>query len=269
MTAEVALTLDVEGDFGTASLRGVDEVLPRLLDALDARGVPATLFVVGEVARQRGAALRDAAGRGHVVASHSMTHPALSRCSRSKQRAELADSRAAIEEATGAACEGFRAPFFDLPHRFGPLLEEAGYRWSSSEAPFSPRAGYRHLLRTGGPHALEGSGVREFPVPRMLGLPIPEGLSYRRLFAPLARLATEPPRVFYLHPYELLDRADDFALPRWMKPFVTFGQGAAAEATLWRAVDGWRARGARFVTLPAQGPASPRPPVPSNGGRPS
>lgn len=262
---DVALTLDVEGDFGTASLRGLDEVLPRLLDALDARRIPATLFVVGDVARQRPAVLRDAVGRGHVVASHSMTHPALSRCSPSQQRSELADSRAAIEDATGTACVGFRAPFFDLPHRFGPLLEETGYRWSSSEAPFSPRAGYRHLARTGGPHRLEGSGVEEFPVPRMLGLPIPEGLSYRRLFAPLARLATRPPRVFYLHPYELLERVEGFALPRWMKPFVTFGQGAAAEATLWRSIDGWRSQGARFVTLPAQSPASSRPPVARGG----
>lgn len=262
---DVALTLDVEGDFGTADLRGVDEVLPRLLDALDARAVPATLFVVGEVARQRPAALRDAAARGHAVASHSMTHPALSRCSPAQQRAELVDSRRAVEDATGAPCVGFRAPFFDLPHGFGPRLEEAGYRWSSSEAPFSPRAGYRHLARTGAPHALAGSAVQEFPVPRMLGLPIPEGLSYRRLFAPLARLATRPPRVFYLHPYELLDRVEHFALPRWMRPFVTFGQGAAAEAALWRAVDGWRAAGARFVTLSDQGPASSGSPVPGRG----
>ena len=54
---DVALTLDVEGDFGTSDLRGVDEVLPRLLDALDARGLCATLFVVGDVARARPAVL--------------------------------------------------------------------------------------------------------------------------------------------------------------------------------------------------------------------
>ena len=56
----------MEGDFGTRDLRGVDEALPRLLDALDARGARATLFVVGEVARARPGALREAARRGHV-----------------------------------------------------------------------------------------------------------------------------------------------------------------------------------------------------------
>lgn len=247
---DVALTLDVEGDFGTDALRGVDEALPRLLDALEARAIPATLFAVGAVARRRPGALRGAARRGHAVASHSMTHAALSRLAPAARRAELADSRAAIEDAVGAPCEGFRAPYFDLPRGFGPELAGAGYRWSSSKAPFSPVAGYRHLAATGAPHALDGTAVREYPVPRMLGLPIPEGLSYRRLFAPLARLAG-PPRVFYLHPYELLERVERYALPRWTRPFVTHGQGRAAEGLLWRAVDAWRAAGARFVTLPA------------------
>lgn len=247
---DVALTLDVEGDFGTSDLRGLDEVLPRLLDALEARSIPATLFVVGEVARSRPGVIREAARRGHAVASHSMTHPALSRSGAEARRAELRDSRAALEDITGAPCEGFRAPYFDLPRDLGPLLEEAGYRWSSSKAPFSPVAGYRHLRATGAPHELEGSAVREFPVPRMLGLPIPEGLSYRRLFSPIARWA-DAPRVFYLHPYELLERVEGFALPRWMRPFVTAGQGRVAEETLWRAIDGWRSEGARFVTLPA------------------
>ena len=247
----VALTLDVEGDFGTPALRGVDEVLPRLLDALEARAIRATLFVVGEVARARPAVIREAARRGHVVASHAMTHPALSRCSLAAQRAELRDSRAALEDVTGAACDGFRAPYFDLPRGFGPVLAEAGYAWSSSKAPFSPVAGYRHLAQTRAPHRLADSAVQEFPVPGLLGLPIPEGLSYRRLFRPLARLSARPPRVFYLHPYELLAQVEGFALPRWMRPFVTAGQGAVAEAILWRALDAWRSAGARFVTLSA------------------
>ncbi len=253
-TRHVALTLDVEGDFGTSALRGVDEVLPRLLDALDARAIPATLFVVGDVARARPALLRDAVRRGHVVASHAMTHPALSRCAPAVQRAELRDSRAAVEDATGVACDGFRAPYFDLPRAFGPALEEAGYRWSSSKAPFSYVAGYRHLLDTRAPHLLAGSAVREFPVPGMLGLPVPEGLSYRRLLGPLARGVSRPPRVFYLHPHELLDAVQGYGLPRWLRPLLTAARGARAEAILWRAVDAWRAAGARFVALPAGAP---------------
>jgi peptidoglycan/xylan/chitin deacetylase (PgdA/CDA1 family) len=252
--SEIALTVDVEGDFGTASLRGVDEVLPALLDALEARSIAATLFVVGDVARARPGAIRGARDRGHAVASHSMTHAALSRSTPERRRRELADSRAVLEDVTGVPCTGFRAPYFDLSRGLGPLLEETGYRWSSSKAPFSPVALYRHALSTRGEHTLAASAVREFPVPGVFGLPIPEGLSYRRLFRPLLALRPAVPRVFYLHPYELLDAVREFALPWWMRPLVTAGHGRAAAALLWDTVDAWRAAGARFVTLPAGDP---------------
>lgn len=243
----VMVTLDVEGDDGTDALRGLDD-LPRLLDGLESRQIPATLFVVGDLARRRPEAIRALSDRGHEVASHSMTHPALGRCDVAQRRAELRDSKAALEDATGRPCVGFRAPFFDLPRGMGPELADAGYRWSSSKAPFSPVAGYRHLLATNrGPHALDGSAVTELPVPRMFGLPIPEGLSYRRLFWPLSALAAAPPSVFYLHPYEVL-QPEGSALPRHLRPFIEFRRGAWAEGLLWRTLDGWRDRGARFVT---------------------
>ena len=248
-TAElrVAVTIDVEGDFGGASLRGVDEVLPRVLDRFDELGVRATLFIVGEVARARAALVRDAAARGHAMGSHTMTHAPLGRMDRARRRAELADSRAAVEDASGAPCEAFRAPFFDAPPDLGPLLEEAGYRWSSSKAPFSPVAFYRHVLDVRRVHVLDGSRVIEVPVPGILGLPIPDGLSYRRLFFPLGSLASVPPRVFYFHPYELLDDVEGFALPRAMRPFVAFRRGAWARAHLFALLDVWKAKGAVFA----------------------
>lgn len=241
----MALTVDVEGDFGTRSLRGVDEVLPRLLDRFEALGARAVLFVVGAVARERPAMMRDAVARGHVVGSHSMTHAALGSLSAERVRAELIDSRAAIEDVTGAPCVCFRAPFFDTPRDLGPRLAEAGYRWSSSKAPFSPVAGYRNVFAQA-PHRLAGSDVVELPVPGVLGLPLPQGLSYHRLFGALTGLASTPPRVFYLHPYELLDRVEGYALPRWMRPFVLSRQGAAAAALLDARLAQWKRAGAVF-----------------------
>ena len=245
---DVAVTVDVEGDYNTDSLRGVDEALPRILEGFAARHIPLTLFVTGDVARARPALIRAAVAAGHRVASHTLSHPALSRCDAAAARAELRGSKALLEDLTGVACEGFRAPFFDLPRGFGAALAEAGYAWSSSKAPFSPVAGYRHLAATRAPHALDGTAVREFPVPRMLGLPIPEGLSYHRLFWPLSSLATAP-SVFYLHPYEFLDDVAPAGMPGWMRPFLTARQGDAAARILWSRVDRWRAQGARFVRL--------------------
>lgn len=242
----VAFTIDVEGDYGTPELRGVDEAMPRLLDELDRLSVRAALFVVGEVARRRPAVLRAAAERGHAVGSHTMTHRPLGRAAPAERRAELADSKALIEDVTGAPCDGFRAPFFDAPADLGRYLEEAGYRWSSSKAPFSPIALYRDLLATRAPHRLAGSRVVEFPVPGVYGLPIPDGLSYRRLFWPMTALSTRPPRVFYVHPYELIEGAGAFAYSGWKRPLMTLRQGAWAWAHLAALIEGWRGRGAVF-----------------------
>jgi peptidoglycan/xylan/chitin deacetylase (PgdA/CDA1 family) len=239
----VAITVDVEGDYGTSALRGVDEALPRLLDGFDRVGARAALFVVGDVARLRPAAIRRAAERGHAIGSHTMTHRPLSRLSPADRRAEIAGSRALLEDVTGTPCECFRAPFFDAPADLGPLLEEAGYRWSSSKAPFSPVSHYRDVLSTRAPHPLAGSRVMEHPVPGLWGLPIPEGLSYRRLFWPATALPARAPSVFYLHPYELLDGAGAFAYSRWVRPLMTRKQGAWAEAHLFALLARWKSEG--------------------------
>jgi hypothetical protein len=242
----VALTIDVEGDFGTDSLRGVDEVLPPLLDGFDRFGVRGTFFVVGDVAKRRPRVVRSLIERGHVVGSHSLTHPRFSRIPVESRRKELAESRGLLQDVTGAACVSFRAPYFDLPHDLGPLLEEAGYEWSSSKAPFSPVAFYRHRAACDREHALPGSRVWEIPVPGFHGLPLPEGLSYRRLFWPIAALPAKPPRVFYLHPYDLLDAVGDYHGSRWLKPLMTARQGAWSQRHFWSWIAGWKTQGATF-----------------------
>jgi hypothetical protein len=240
------LTVDLESDWGGPSHRGVDEVLPRLLDLFEAEGARAVFFVVGTLARHRSAAVRGLSERGHVVASHGMTHAKLGRCSEPQQRAELRDSRRALEDVTGRACTGFRAPFFDLPRGFGPVLEREGYRWSSSKAPFSSAALYRWVTAREA-HVLDGSTVREHPVSSLLGLPIPAGLSYVRLFWPLTSLVRSPPAVFYLHPYELLEDASEFALGRGVRPFMVTRRGAWASERLATMLAAFRAAKTRWV----------------------
>jgi peptidoglycan/xylan/chitin deacetylase (PgdA/CDA1 family) len=242
----VAVTVDVEGDFGTDSLRGVDEVLPRLLDGFDERGIRSTLFVVGRVARARPAMVRLCAERDHLIGSHGMSHRPLRSLSRDERRAELAESRAVLEDLTGRRCDAFRAPFFDAPADLGPLLEETGYRWSSSKAPLSFVAHLRHYPATWRSHLLPGSRVVEVPVPGIFGLPIPDGLSYRRLFHPVTALPWPPPAVFYLHPYELLENAYRFGFRRWLHPLMTFRNGQWASEHLWGLLERWQSAGAVF-----------------------
>ena len=244
MTA-VLLTVDVEGDHGGERLRGVDEALPPLLDLLEELGAKAVFFVVGAVARQRPEVIRGLVARGHTVGSHTMTHPALSRVAPARLDLELRDSRSLLQDVTGAACVAFRAPFFDAPLTLGPRLEEAGYTWSSSKAPFSMVAKYRHLFERK-PHTLAGSQVKERPVPGVLGLPIPEGLSYHRLFWPLPALARTPPSVFYWHPADLLEDTDASHYGAVARRLVKMREGAWSRAYLQRLLGGWKARGATF-----------------------
>ncbi len=242
----VAVTVDVEGDFGTDALRGVDTVMPALLDLFEELSVRATLFLVGDVARRRPEMVREASARGHLIGSHSMTHVPLRRATRAVRRAELADSRALLQDTSGQPVDGFRAPFFDVPGDLGPLLEESGYAWSSSKAPFSFVSPYRQLLGTRRPHHLAGSRIVEFPIPGIFGLPIPDGLAYRRLFHPVTALPTRPPRVFYLHPYELLPTTEQFGFSPWLHPLLTLRQGGWAKQHLRALLARWKSKGAAF-----------------------
>ena len=53
---------------------GPDEMTPRYLDLLDELGVPATFFVIGELAAARPDLVRDYLRRGHQLASHGYDH---------------------------------------------------------------------------------------------------------------------------------------------------------------------------------------------------
>jgi peptidoglycan/xylan/chitin deacetylase (PgdA/CDA1 family) len=244
------LTIDVETDAGSASLRGVDEALPVMLDVLEAVAARAVFFVVGDVANQRGALVKTLARRGHVVASHSMTHPAFSRVDANVVRDELLRSKQTLEALTGQPCLGFRAPYFDAPHDLGLHLAQAGYRWSSSKAPFSLIAKYRHLFSSRSAHRLQGSDVLELPVPGMMGLPIPEGLPWRRLFSPLAALAKAPPSVFYWHPYDLLDDSPAEGFSKLTRSLMQFRSGRWSREYLLELLQRWKRAGAVLAPPP-------------------
>jgi hypothetical protein len=233
--------------------------LPRMLDGFAEREITAVFFVVARVAQQRPQAIRELAARGHTVGSHGLEHIRFSRHEPAVLRQQLRESKSILEDITGTPCTAFRAPYFDMPRQFGPLLEDAGYNWSSSKAPFSPVAKYRHLFATGRAHKLKGSAIWEFPVPRMLGLPIPFGLSYRRLFWPFTWLSRRPPSVFYVHPYELLDDCGEVKMGRVMKALMTRRAGPWAERQLWGCLDAWANRGVNFLPpeIPGTSPEQP------------
>lgn len=110
--------------------------LPRLLDVFARCCVRTTLFMVGRDAAPHAAAMATAAAAAHEIASHTWSHPIrFASLPAARQAAELADSRGALEAASGAPVIGFRAPNFDMDAGVVPRLVAAGYRYDASAYP--------------------------------------------------------------------------------------------------------------------------------------
>lgn len=81
---------------------GPDELTPKLLETLDAYGVPATFFVCGARAEAHPAMMREYVRRGHQVANHGYDHAKFTKLSRRELLDQLARTEAAIGgQATG------------------------------------------------------------------------------------------------------------------------------------------------------------------------
>jgi len=109
-----------------------------VLDLFDTAGVTATFFTLGWVAERYPALMRRIAEAGHEVASHGYDHARVFTFTPEQFRADLRKSRAILEDVSGQAVTGYRAPSFSIDPRTPwahPILAEEGYRYSSSVAP--------------------------------------------------------------------------------------------------------------------------------------
>ena len=90
-----------------------------ILDILDRYCVKAVFFAVGEMALEHSEALREVARRGHVIGTHSFSHPlSLARLGERRAKAEIDMGFAAVSYALG----GSVAPLFRFPG-----FNQAGY----------------------------------------------------------------------------------------------------------------------------------------------
>ena len=189
----------------------------KLLDSLarhDARG---TFFLLGWLAKHRPQVVHSIADAGHEIASHGFFHERVTSLSRKALREDLRSSKRALEDATGRAVIGYRAPSFSIipgyEWAFDILIEE-GYRYDSSLFPIL-RRGYGYPSAVRHPHIIRrpAGRIAEFPMAttRFLNCSIPAaGGGYLRQF-PLSlirrafREASErhEPATFYIHPWEI------------------------------------------------------------------
>ena len=118
--------------------RRLGPCVERILQLLANHETKATFFVLGWVAQDQPEIVRRIASCGHEIASHGMTHTMIGRLGPGEFRRELLVSRKLLEDLSGGAVIGFRAPTFSITHRTAWALDalvEAGYRYDSSVFP--------------------------------------------------------------------------------------------------------------------------------------
>lgn len=105
---------------------GPSQYTPEILAILDRFEVPGTFFVIGGVHDGYGATIKDLMARGHVVANHTVAHPAMDELSAREQADQIDDQTTAITTFGGARPRLFRPPYAAWNEVTLELLERRG-----------------------------------------------------------------------------------------------------------------------------------------------
>ena len=208
---ERVIRRDAWDGFAPRVERNTDAVLALFAES----GVKATFFTLGWIAKRYPGLIRRIADAGHEVASHGWDHQRVFTMDVAGFRADLSLARAVLEQASGQAVTGYRAPSFSIDRRTPwahAVLAEAGYAYSSSVAPvrhdhYGWRDAPRYAFRP-----LAGSALVELPVTvaEVGGRRMATGGGFFRLLpAAITDFAVRQVNrdrhgaVFYFHPWEI------------------------------------------------------------------
>ena len=195
----------------------VEDAFRRMLDVFAEKDVRVTLFFLAWVARRFPALVREAVAAGHELASHGLRHELVYHIGRDRFLADIREARSILEDVSGVAVRGYRAPGFSVTPEtpwFFEAVAEAGYTYDSSIFPGERgHGGWPGALPTPFRVATDAGTITEFPISlaRMAGRNLYFfGGGYLRFFPyGLIRskaqevLAQDRPVVFYLHPREV------------------------------------------------------------------
>jgi polysaccharide deacetylase family protein (PEP-CTERM system associated) len=273
-----AMSIDVEDWFHVENLKGaipraewercelrVERNTTRILEILNGCGARATFFVLGWVAERCPELVRAIAAAGHEVASHGYGHELVYSLRPNEFRNDVLRSKHHLEDLTGSAVRGYRAPCFSITDWAVPILQEAGFDYDSSFVPTVAHDRYGRLngMDAGRTIVCLREGFYEAGVSCMRmgrrGIPWGGGGYFRLMPYRLwcwgvhAILRSGSPYVFYLHPWEIdpgqphvegLDAVSQFRhrvnLERCEQRFASLA-GAFAWMPLGELIDRWAA----------------------------
>ena len=189
----------------------------KILELLAASNTKATFFVLGAVAETFPELVREINRDGHEIGVHGYNHIVFSQMKPGQARMEVIRAKQLLEEITGNAVIGHRAPCFSVTESTAWALDvllEAGFHYDSSIMPCSG-IGYGwpgQSLDIGRINTPQGRSIIEVPltVATVFGRKFPAlGGSYFRLLPygicrrVLEKVEKVRPAIVYLHPYEL------------------------------------------------------------------
>jgi polysaccharide deacetylase family protein (PEP-CTERM system associated) len=261
-----ALTIDVEafaesrhervavpGDLLATELldREITRNLETALALLAEFDLRATFFFLGRIAQSSPELIRCVAEAGHEIGCHSQTHTRIVLQRPESFRADLTAAKARLEDVSGQAVIGFRAPFFSIVEGSMWAVDElaaAGFHYDSSIVPIRQRLG-EHITDVSESIFRWPNGLVEFPMPviRLPGTAVPiGGGGYFRLF-PVSMTARAFRRrerrgeaaAFYAHPYEIgsvAPRLPGLTPYRRLQYYIGYKRGAQRLRRLFKAV---------------------------------
>ena len=231
-----AMTVDVEDYFQVSAFAAhipreswesipcrVERNIDRILTLLDERQAKATFFTLGWIAKRYPAMVKRIVSNGHELASHGWAHQRVSDQKPQEFLDDIVRSKALLEDISGQKILGYRAPSFSIGSNTLwalDLLEEAGYRYSSSIYPIQ----HDHYGMPNAPrfafYPKNNGGLLELPVTtvRLFKRNIPAGgggyfrlwpYTFSRWLLQRINHLEKHSAIFYFHPWEI-----DYEQPR-------------------------------------------------------
>ena len=223
-----ALSIDVEEWFHSENVKSVvprdswdsresrvARNTERMLDILEERGARATFFILGWVAERFPQLVGRIATAGHEIASHGYDHELVYNMTPEAFSADVDRARKLIEDLSGQAVRGYRAPCFSITDWAVDVLQQAGYAYDSSMVPALAHDRYGRLEAVDGRQPIielrEGFhevGISCLQLGRW-GLPWGGGGYFRLvpyalwLRGAAAIRRSGKPYIFYIHPWEI------------------------------------------------------------------
>jgi polysaccharide deacetylase family protein (PEP-CTERM system associated) len=193
--------------------RNVNDLLAILADA----GALGTFFVLGWIAARKPELVRSIAAAGHEIGSHGMSHRMVTELSPAEFSEEARTSRLLLEDVSGTAVLGYRAPSYSINHGTRWALDalvEAGYTYDSSIVAIRGRRyGYPEGPKVPVRLPTDRSEIAEFPLSTVgvgpIRIPILAGAYLRLLPAWISRVAVSHhlrhrlPLMVNVHPWEI------------------------------------------------------------------